>query len=200
MQNLPNADEAAEFSEVLKSFYKVAYEGQNEPLPAILKVFEDEKPLQTIRIKEGLKSNGHHNPHHNSVPNGLIIKVPEVNGSCDEFSLEINGFPHRDSLAFGGFPHRDSLDFRNNGDYKLMEHQFSNGVNPVVIISSEDFEKHKKDERDDSGFQNGISEGLCVCVYKSVLKAYQYSIYSHLSLRQTLWGQHNVSMLERCLS
>ncbi|XP_073235892.1 acyl-CoA-binding domain-containing protein 5-like [Porites lutea] len=157
MQNLPNADEAAEFSEVLKSFYKVAYEGQDEPLPAILKVFEDEKPLQTIRIKEGLKSNGHHNPHHNSVPNGLIIKVPEVNGSCDEFSPEINGFPHQDSLAFGGFPHRDSLDLRNNGDYKLMEHQFSNGVNPVVIISPEDFEKHKE-ERDDSGFQNGISE------------------------------------------
>ena len=41
---------------------------------------------------------------------------------------------------------------------------------------------------------------VCVCVYRSVLKAYQFSIYSHLSLRQTLWGQHNVSMLERCPS
>ena len=41
---------------------------------------------------------------------------------------------------------------------------------------------------------------VCVCVYKSVLKAYQFPIYIHFSLRQTLWGQHNVSMLERCPS
>ena len=42
-----------------------------------------------------------------------------------------------------------------------------------------------------------IMEYQKVCVCNSVLKANQYSTYSHLSLRQTLWGQHNVSMLER---
>ena len=166
MQNLPDADEAAEFSEVLKSFYKEVYEGQDEQLPAILKVFKDEQAPQNLEIKEDLiKSNEHHVPQHkNSVPNGHI-EMLDKNGTDEELPANMNGFPHRDSLHYlKGFPHRDSLDLRNKGDkgaYDLNGLQFSHGVNPVLIISPDELKGSSKMEKDDdSGFQNEISEGL----------------------------------------
>ena len=165
MQNLPDADEAAEFSEVLKSFYKEVYEGQDEQLPAILKVFKDEQAPQNLEIKEDLKSNEHHVPQHkNSVPNGHI-EMLDKNGTDEELPANVNGFPHRDSLHYlTGFPHRDSLDLRNKGAkgaYDLNGLQFSHGVNPVLIISPDELKGSSKMEKDDdSGFQNGISEGL----------------------------------------
>ena len=158
MQNLPDGDEAAEFSEVLKSFYKTVYEGQDEQLPAILKVFKNEKASQKVNIKENPKSNGHYEPLHENVPNGYI-EMPDVNGTDMEIPITVNGFPHRDSLALKGFPHRDSLDLRDKGEYKLNDLQFSNGVNPVLIISPDEFNTSEKEDKDDSGFQNGISEG-----------------------------------------
>lgn len=156
MQTLPDGEGAAEFSEVLKSFYKLVYEDQDEQLPAILKIFEKEKVPEKIKIIGKLKPKGHHGPRHKNEPNGYI-NSHEVNGTCKEFSVKMNGFPHRDSMDIkAGFPHRDSLAIRNKHGL-----QFSNAVNPVLIISSDEL-KEKEDEDDDdddSGIQNGMSEG-----------------------------------------
>ena len=161
MQNLPDTDEAAEFSEVLKSFYKVVYKGQDEQLPAILKVFKDEQAPQNIEINEDLKSNEHYVPmHKSSVPNGHI-EMLDKNGTTEELPANVNGFPHRDSMYYlRGFPHRDSLDLRNKRGYDLNGLQFSSGVNPVLIISPDELKDSSKMAKDDdSGFQNGLSEG-----------------------------------------
>ena len=159
MQNLPDADEAAEFSEVLKSFYKVVYEDHDEQLPAILKVFKEEKTVQKIKIKGQLKSNRHHEQNHENLANGYI-EVPNVNGAADKFSENVNGFPHQDSLVMKGFPYRESSDLRNEGTYALNGLEFSNGVNPVLIISPDEFKEAEKKKIEDSGFQNGQSEGI----------------------------------------
>lgn len=147
MQDMPDGDEAAEFSEVLKSFYKVVYEGQDEQVPAILRIFQNEIAPQKIKLQEDVKSNGHHVPKHKSQPNGYI-EIPDLNGEHEEIPANVNGvqhqdsvpmeqFPHRDSLdlrnkGVAGFLHRDSLDLRNKEAYELNGLQFSNGVNPVL--------------------------------------------------------------------
>ena len=166
MQNLPDADEAAEFSEVLKSFYKLVYEGQEEKPPAIFKIFENEKKAaEKIKINGEFTSNGHHEPQCENMPNGYVNEH-DTNGTCEEFSV-INGFPHRDSVDVrAGFPHRDSLALRNRKDLDLNGLQFSNAVNPVLIISSDELKEENEDELkeeeddDDSGIQNGMSEGM----------------------------------------
>ncbi|KAL9967779.1 hypothetical protein ACROYT_G026071 [Oculina patagonica] len=159
MQNLPDGDEAAEFSEVLKSFYKLVYEGEDEKPPAILKVFEnEEKAAEKIKVNGDFKSKGHHAPQHENVPNGYT-NAHDVNGACEEFPVKVNGFPHRDSMDIrAGFPHRDSLALKSRKDYDL------NGLNPVLIISSDelkeenDEELKEEEDDDDSGIQNGMSE------------------------------------------
>jgi len=179
MQDMPDGDEAAEFSEVLKSFYKVVYEGHDEQVPAILRIFQNEIAQQKIKLKEDLKSNGHHVPKHKNRPNGYI-EIPDLNGEHEEIPANVNGvqrqdsvpieqFPHRDSLdlrnkGVAGFLHHDSLDLRNKEAHELNGLQFSNGVNPVLIISPDEFKKSEKAEEDDSGFQNGTCEGTCTCI------------------------------------
>lgn len=161
MQNLPDGDEAAEFSEVLKSFYRLVYEGQDEKPPAILKVFENEKKAaEKIKFNGEFKSKGLHAPQHENVPNGYI-NAHDVNGASEEISGKVNGFPHRDSMDIrAGFPHRDSLALKSRKDYDL------NGLNPVLIISSDELKeendeelKEEEEDDDDSGIQNGMSEG-----------------------------------------
>ena len=166
MQTLPDADEAAEFSEVFKSFYKLVYEGQDEKPPAILKVFENENAtVEETKTNGKLKSNGHYSPQHENVPNGYI-NTHDVNGACEEFSVKVNGFPHRDSMDMrAGFPHRDSLALRSRKDYDL------NGLNPVLIISSDELKEEvddqlkEEEDGDDSGIQNGMFEGMYYCNY-----------------------------------
>lgn len=164
MGNLPDADEAAEFSEVLKSFYKEVYEGQDEQLPAVLKVFKDDKDPEIIKIiQEDPKSNGHHIELHDNVQNGYI-GLPDKSDTDHELSTENvckKVFPHRDSLQLRGFPHRDSLDLRNKEAHQLNGLQFSNGLNTVLIISPDELkESNEEEEEDSTGFQNGTSEGL----------------------------------------
>lgn len=172
MQNLPDGNEAAEFSEVLKAFYTLVYEGQDEQPPAILKIFENEKKaLETVKINRELKSKGHREPHNEYLPNGYT-NAHDVNGTCEEFPVKVNGFPHRDSMDIrAGFPHRDSLALRHRKDHDLNGLQFSNAVNPVLIISPDELKEESADELkegeddDDSGIQNGMSEGMHHCYY-----------------------------------
>lgn len=171
MENLPDGDEAAEFSEVLKAFYTLVYEGQDEQPPAILKIFENEKKdCEKVKINGEFKSKGHCAAHDENVPNGYT-DLHDVNGTCDEFPVKVNGFPHRDSMDMRtGFPHRDSLALRQQKQYDLNGLQFSNAVNPVLIISPDelkeesDGELKEGEDDDDSGIQNGMSEGTCSTV------------------------------------
>ena len=163
MQDMPDGDEAAEFSEVLKSFYKVVYEGHDEQVPAILRIFQNEIAQQKIKLKEDLKSNGHHAPKHKNRPNGYI-EIPDLNGEHGEIPANVNGVQRQDSVPIEQFPHRDSLDLRNKEAHELNGLQFSNGVNPVLIISPDEFKKSEKAEEDDSGFQNGTCEGTRTCI------------------------------------
>lgn len=171
MQNLPDGDEAAEFSEVLKAFYTLVYEGQDEQPPAILKMFENEKKVpEKLKVNKEIKSKGHHAAHDENVPNGYSDEC-DVNGTCEEFPVKVNGFPHRDSMDMrAGFPHRDSLALRHGKQYDLNGLQFSNAVNPVLIISPDelkeesDGELNEGEDDDDSGIQNGLSEGTCTTV------------------------------------
>ena len=168
MENVPDGDEAAEFSEVLKAFYTLVYEGQDEQPPAIFKIFENEKKdHEKVKINGEFKSKGHCAAQDENVPNGYT-DLRDVNGTCEEFPVKVNGFPHRDSMDMRtGFPHRDSLALRHQKQYDLKGLQFSNAVNPVLIISPDelkeesDGELKEGEDDDDSGIQNGMSEGTC---------------------------------------
>ena len=175
MQNLPDGDETAQFSDVLKAFYTLVYEGQDEQPPAILKIFENEKKApEKVKINGEFQSKGHHAMHDENVPNGYT-NVHDVNGTCDEFPVKANGFPHRDSMDIrAGFPHRDSLALGHRKQYDLNGLQFSNAVNPVLIISPDELKeesdgewkegKEAGDGDSDSGIQNGMCEGTCTTV------------------------------------
>ena len=166
MENLPDGDEAVEFSEVLKAFYTLVYEGQDEQPPAILKIFENEKKdHEKVKINGEFKSKGHCAAQDENVPNGYT-DLRDVNGTCEEFPVKVNGFPHRDSMDMRtGFPHRDSLALRHQKQYDLKGLQFSNAVNPVLIISQDELKEESElkegEDDDDSGIQNGMSEGTC---------------------------------------
>jgi len=171
MQNLPDGDEAAEFSEVLKAFYTLVYEGQDEQPPAVLKIFENEKKAsEKLKINGEFKTKGHHAAHDENVPNGHTDAY-DVNGICEEFPVKANGFPHRDSMDMrAGFPHRDSLALRHKKQYDLNGLQFSNAVNPVLIISPDELKEESdhgelnEEDDDDSGIQNGLPEGTYATV------------------------------------
>ena len=175
MQNLPEGDEAAEFSEVLKAFYTLVYEGQDEQPPAILKIFEKEKKApEKLKINREFKSNGDHAVHDEHVPNGYT-NAYDVNGTCEECPVKVNGFPHRDSMDMrAGFPHRDSLALRHIKQHDLNGLQFSNAANPILIISPDELKEesdHEElnegdddDDDDDKGIQNGMSEGTCTTI------------------------------------
>ena len=172
MHNLPDGDEAAEFSEVLKAFYTLVYEGQDEQLPAVLKIFEKEKQApEKLKINREFKSNGDHAVHDEHVPNGYT-NAYDVNGTCEECPVKVNGFPHRDSMDMRtGFPHRDSLALRHIKQYDLNGLQFSNAVNPILIISRDELKEESDDDDDDDenddddkGIQNGLSEGMCTTI------------------------------------
>lgn len=166
MENLPDGDAAAEFSEVLKAFYTLVYEGQDEQPPAIFKIFENEKKdHEKVKINGEFKSKGHCAAQDENVPNGYT-DLHDVNGTCEEFPVKVNGFPHRDSMDMRtGFPHRDSLALRHQKQYDLKGLQFSNAVNPVLIISQDELKEESElkegEDDDDSGIQNGMSEGTC---------------------------------------
>ena len=166
MENLPDGDAAAEFSEVLKAFYTLVYEGQDEQPPAIFKIFENEKKdHEKVKINGEFKSKGHCAAQDENVPNGYT-DLHDVNGTCEEFPVKVNGFPHRDSMDMRtGFPHRDSLALRHQKQYDLKGLQFSNEVNPVLIISQDELKEESElkegEDDDDSGIQNGMSEGTC---------------------------------------
>ena len=166
MENLPDGDEAVEFSEVLKAFYTLVYEGQDEQPPAIFKIFENEKKdHEKFKINGEFKSKGHCASRDENVPNGYT-DLHDVNGTCEEFPVKVNGFPHRDSMDMRtGFPHRDSLALRHQKQYDLKGLQFSNAVNPVLIISQDELKEESElkegEDDDDSGIQNGMSEGKC---------------------------------------
>lgn len=164
MQNLPDGEEAADFSEVLKIFYKAVYEGQDEKPPPILKIFEREKVPDKIKANGELKSKSHHLLKNENVPNGHANEH-EVNGTCKEFSVGVNGFPNKDDMDINSrFPHRDSLELRNKAGVDLKSLQFSNAVNPVLIFSSDELkecaEEDSNDDDNDSGIQNGMPEGM----------------------------------------
>ena len=175
MQNLPDGGEAAEFSEVLKTFYTLVYEGQDEQPPAILKIFEkDKKAPEKLKINREFKSKGDHAVHDENVPNGCT-NAYDVNGTCEEYPVKVNGFPHRDSMDMrAGFPHRDSLALRHIKQYDLNGLQFSNAVNPILIISPDELKEESDhdelkegdddDDDDDKGIQNGLSEGMCTTI------------------------------------
>ncbi|XP_022799448.1 acyl-CoA-binding domain-containing protein 5-like isoform X2 [Stylophora pistillata] len=162
MENLPESEEAADFSEVLKTFYQAVYEGQEEKPPAILKIFEKENVPEKIKAKGKLKSNSHHTLQDKNVLNGYG-NTHKVNGTCEEFPCGVNGFPHKDSMDMESqFPHRDSLEISKKASMDLKRRlQFSKAVNPVLIISSDELKEcDEEDENDDndSGIQNGMFE------------------------------------------
>lgn len=164
MENLPEGEEAADFSEVLKTFYQVVYEGQEEKPPAVLKIFEKESVPEKIKATGKLQSNSHYKPQDKNVVNGYG-NVHKVNGTCEEFSHRVNGFPHKDSMDMHAqFPHRDSLDLSKKAGMDLKRLQFSKAVNPVLIISSDELkecdEEDENDDDNDSGIQNGMCEGM----------------------------------------
>jgi len=170
MQNVPDGDEAAEFSEVLKAFYTLVYEDQDEQPPAILKIFENEKKAsKKLKITGEFKSKARHAVHDENVPNGYTDAY-DVNGTCEEYPVKVNGFPHRDSMDMrAGFPHKDSLALRHKKQYDLTGLQFSNAVNPVLIISPDELKEESdgelnEEDDDDSGIQNGLPEGTCTTV------------------------------------
>ena len=206
MQSLPDGDEAAEFSEVLKAFYTLVYEGQDEQPPAILKIFEKEKKApEKVKINREFKSKGHHAAHDENVPNGYndAYDVNEdVNGTCEEIPVKVNGFPHRDSMDMrAGFPHRDSLALRHGKQYNLNGLQFSNAVNPVLIISPDELKeesdgelKEGEDDDDDRGIQNGLSEGTCTTVVtldETHALAKQRSDLMSYKCNRNFWGIQN---------
>lgn len=161
MESLPSEEGAEElFTDVLKSFYKEVYQGQDEPLPTVLKAFKDETS-QNCKIKE-FDLNGHNTQVKSvldKVPfeNGHV-ELPDENGSEKDFSLSTaRGFPHRDSLHLAKIPQK----YKRNG-----MGPFSKGVNTFLIISPDDLikgsSKEKEEEEDDNdGRQDRIPEGLC---------------------------------------
>ncbi|KAK2570022.1 Acyl-CoA-binding domain-containing protein 5 [Acropora cervicornis] len=159
MESLPSEDGAEElFTDVLKSFYKEVYQGQDEPLPTVLKAFKDETP-QNCKIKE-FNLNGHNTQvksELDKVPfqNG-VVELPDQNGSEKDFPLSTDcGFPHRDSLHLAKIPQK----YKKNG-----MGPFSKGVNSFLIISPDDLikgsskEKVEEEEDDNDEHQDRTSE------------------------------------------
>ncbi|XP_029192438.2 acyl-CoA-binding domain-containing protein 5-like isoform X2 [Acropora millepora] len=158
MESLPSEDGAEElFTDVLKSFYKEVYQGQDEPLPTVLKAFKDETP-QNCKIEE-FNLNGHNTQvksELDNVPfqNGLV-ELPDQNGSEKDFPLSTDcGFPHRDSLHLAKIPQK----YKKNG-----MGPFSKGVNSFLIISPDDLIKGSskekvEEEEDNDEHQDRMSE------------------------------------------
>ena len=177
MENLPSQEGVEELcSDVLKSFYKEVYQGQDEPLPTVLKAFKDETP-QNCKIKE-FNLNGHTTQvksELDKVPfqNGHV-ELPDQNGSEKDFPLSIDGgFPHRDSLHLARIPQK----YKKHG-----MGPFSRGVNTFLIISPDDLikdsSKVKEEEEDDDndGRQDRMPEGLYTITFSKNSNSFNNNI------------------------
>ena len=76
MQDIPDTEQVAEFTEVLRDFYEVAYEVNDEEPPAILRVFKKNKVVYSKVSAQEFQSNG----QDNTLQNGCHEKTDSLNG------------------------------------------------------------------------------------------------------------------------